>query len=85
MFSPDGHHLVREFDAFDATRSFSVPDTGVIRIASSEPVIPLMTELLLANVLHERGRTVSIETVNSTAILIGEPRAALWVHVPRQE
>lgn len=80
VFSPDGRRLVREIDHFDRLRSFALPDTGVVRIPSGDHSVAMMTALLLANLLHERGRRVSIDTEGGSSVLAGEGDAAAWVH-----
>lgn len=85
VFSPDGRRLVRDIDHFDRLRTFALPDTGVVRIASGERSVALMTELLVANLLHDQGRRISIDTQSESAALAGEGDAAAWVHVRRKE
>lgn len=82
-FSPDGRTLVREIDRFDVVETLSIPDTGVVRILSRERTVPLISELIAANLLHEKGRRISIETEQESVIL-GEGETAPWVHVARK-
>lgn len=85
VFSLDGLTLAREIDEFDAMRPFEVPDTGMVRISSAERRVPTTTELMVANILHERGRSVAIEMRNGSAILAANRPSAVWVHIPRRE
>ena len=84
VFSPDGRTVAREIDQFDALRAIALPDTGMVRIASNELVVPTLSELLIANLLHERGRQVAIDTQRMTSSLVGDRERGAWVHVLRE-
>lgn len=71
-------------DHFDRLRTFAIPDTGIVRI-TSEDEGTMMTELILANLLHDRGRRISIDTRSESSALVGEGRAAAWVHLRRKD
>ena len=83
-FSPDGRTLVREIDRFDVVETLSIPDTGVVRILSRERTVPFISELIVANLLHEKGRRISIETEHES-VMLGEGEAAPWIHVARKD
>ena len=83
VFSPDGRSITREFDEFEGMRTVDLLDTRAVRIVSRAPGIPTMTELLLANVLHARGRAVTIDTQRGSSTLTGDGDDAIWIHVAR--
>ena len=81
VFSPDGRKLIREVDEAAKYRPVTVPATGLVNIESEEAEIPTLTELLLANVLNRKGRDVSIDMKNESALLQGEA----WMHGRRTQ
>ena len=85
VFTPDGRVLVREIDAFDAMRALAFPDTGVVRVPSAEDAVPSMSEMVVANLLHDSGRRVAIDMRSDISMLVGEGSDAVWVHIPRKE
>ena len=40
VFTPDGKQLIREMDSFTSYRSIVAPDSGQVRIVSSEATVP---------------------------------------------
>jgi hypothetical protein len=70
-------------DAFAKYRSVQVPDSGAVTIGSSEVEPPLLSEMVLANMLNDAGRPVSIVPERYSSSLVGRSTAAMWVHIPR--
>ena len=81
VYAPDGRTLVREIDAFDRFRTIEIPDSGRVRIVSREKDLPLVSELSVANLLHNEGRDVQIVTDAYTSILAGQGRNAIWLQL----
>lgn len=84
LFSPDGRTIVREIDHFDAMRAIALPDTGILRIPSNQVDVPTLSELVITNLLHERGRQVVIDTQRMSSALVGDRNLAGWTHVLRE-
>jgi hypothetical protein len=84
VYSPDGHTLVREVDAFDRFRRIAVPDTGTIYLHSLEDDLPLMSEMLVANSLHRGGRDVQIVTSKYASQLTGPEPNSVWLQVQKR-
>ena len=61
-FAPDGATVVEAHDAGVQWRSSSLPAAREVRITSTEPDIPLVTEFLVANLLARSGRVPTIVT-----------------------
>jgi hypothetical protein len=72
VFAPDGGTLLEEHDAGAQWRAFTLPATREVRITSTEPDIPLVTEFLLANLLARAGRVPTIVTGTFSSTLIGD-------------
>lgn len=85
VFAPDGRTVAREIDAFDAMRLLVLPDTGVVHIASPEHTVPSISEFMVANGLHDRGRQVVIDMLDDSAMLVGEGSSAAWLHTPHHD
>lgn len=83
LFRPDGTGAPEEVDAFASYRPFSVPDTGTVTIESREEEIPLLSEMVMANLVNERGRPVMIATRMFVSTLVGAASGAVWLHHPR--
>jgi hypothetical protein len=83
IYSPDGRTLVREIDAFDRHRTVVIPDSGRVEILSLEEDLPLVSELIATNLLHDRGREVRLVTKAFASQLVGPEPGSVWVHVPR--
>ena len=81
VYSPDGHTLARTIDASATWRTFALADTGVARIPSDQARTPLLSELVIANVLHGAGHRVLIEMREASAALVGEGESSVWMHV----
>jgi hypothetical protein len=60
------------------------PDSGVVEIVSLEEDLPLVSELIATNLLHDRGREVRLVTKTFTTQLVGPEPSSVWVHVPRR-
>ncbi|MFL5483577.1 MAG: hypothetical protein ACJ8AK_15450 [Gemmatimonadaceae bacterium] len=84
VYSPDGRTMAREVDAFDRFRSISVPDTGVAMIFSREDDLPLLSELLVANLLHGDGREVQIVTNTYASQLTGREPNSVWLQLRKR-
>jgi hypothetical protein len=84
LFTPDGRTLVRTTDAFGDYRPITVPDTGVVNIASRGTTVPSLSELVLANGLNDAGRSVAIQWARITSALVGRGDRAVWMHVARK-
>jgi hypothetical protein len=84
VYSPDGRTLAREIDASDRFRTISVPDSGRVEIRSSEDNLPLVSELIAINLLHDRGRDVQLVTNAYTSQLVGKGSSAVWVQIHRR-
>ena len=80
-YSPDGRALVREVDAFGDYRVIPVADTGVVRIRSTQEFVPTFSEMLVANLLNDVGRHVTIDSRRSSATLVGPGGRAMWIQV----
>jgi hypothetical protein len=84
LYSSDGRTMVKEINASSAFRPFAIPDTGTVTIRSGEVELPLVSELLIANALNARGRSVTIVTTKFASTLAGRGASAMWVHVLRK-
>lgn len=84
IYSPDGARLVREVDAFEQYRLVALSDTAEIVIQSGEPEVPLLSEMLFANLLAEADQVVTIETRRYRSILVGSGAQGIWMHVRRE-
>jgi hypothetical protein len=84
VYSPDGRTLAREIDASDRFRTISIPDSGRVEIRSSEDNLPLISELIATNLLHDRGRDVQLVTNAYTSQLVGPGSSAVWVQIHRR-
>ena len=84
VFSPDGRTLAREIDASDRFRTISIPDSGLVVIRSSEDDLPLVSELIATNLLHDRGRDVQLVTNAYTSGLVGRGSSAVWMQIKRR-
>ena len=84
VYSPDGRTLAREIDASDRFRTISIPDSGRVEIRSSEDNLPLISELMATNLLHDRGRDVQLVTNAYTSQLVGPGSSAVWVQIHRR-
>jgi hypothetical protein len=82
--SPDGRAIVDSIDAFAKERPITVPDTGIVRIESLEDDLPLVSELMLLNILHARGRAVVLDTRMFSHHLQGTGDNSAWVIVRRR-
>ena len=83
IYSPDGRTLVREIDAFDRHRALAVPDTGLVEIISMEDDLPLVSELLVTNRMHGKGREVRIVTDAVISQLVRGP-PEVWLQLKRR-
>jgi hypothetical protein len=82
VYSPDGRTLVREIDAFDRHRTLTIPDSGRVEILSREDDLPLVSELIAANILHDQGRDVELVTNAYTSVL---PKSAeIWLQLRKR-
>jgi len=84
VYSPDGRTLAREIDASDRFRTISIPDSGRVEIRSSEDNLPLVSELIATNLLHDQGRDVQLVTNAYTSQLTGLGSSAIWVQIHRR-
>ncbi|MGZ5096059.1 MAG: hypothetical protein ACXWCH_33520 [Burkholderiales bacterium] len=84
VYSPDGRTLAREIDASDRFRTISIPDSGLVVIRSSEDDLPLVSELIATNLLHDRGRDVQLITNAYTSGLVGRGSSAVWLQIRRR-
>jgi hypothetical protein len=84
VYSPDGRTLAREIDASDRFRTISIPDSGRVEIRSGEDNLPLVSELIATNLLHDRGRDVQLVTNAYTSQLVGPGSSAVWVQIHRR-
>jgi hypothetical protein len=84
VYSPDGRTLAREIDVSDRFRTISIPDSGRVEIRSSEDNLPLVSELIATNLLHDRGRDVQVVTNAYTSRLVGQGSSAAWVQIHRR-
>ncbi|MDQ6717860.1 MAG: hypothetical protein M3Z17_05880 [Gemmatimonadota bacterium] len=80
VFTPDGKQVVREMDSFADYRPIMLADTGQVRIVSSQETVPTISELVLANVMHDNGRSVAIVTHSLTSILVPSGDD-VWIHL----
>ncbi len=78
IFSPDGRTLVREIDAADRYRPVTIPPAGPVEITSQEDDLPLVSELLMVNMLNRQGRDASVVTKTYRAQLVGRDPTAIW-------
>jgi len=84
-YSSNVRTMVGEVDAFAKYRPIAVPTSGTFKIESLEEEMPLLSEVLVANRLNNRGLTVTIVTHRYTSTLAGQGGlASLWVHMPRK-
>jgi hypothetical protein len=84
VYSPDGRTLAREIDASDRFRTISIPDSGRVEIRSSEDDLPLVSELIATNLLHDQRRDVQLITKAYTSQLVGPGSSAVWVQIHRR-
>lgn len=83
IYSPDGRTFAREIDAYDRHRAVTIPDSGRVEILSLEEDLPLVSELVVANLLHGRGREVSIVTKAYDSQLRGADPNSVWFQIRR--
>ena len=83
LFTPDGRTVVRRIDDFGELRTIIVPDTGTVSFTSRGRDVPTLTEFLVANLLNDRGRTVSITTPWGQSMLVGKGGSAVWMQLTR--
>lgn len=76
-FAPDGTTVLEAHDAGAQWRTVSLPSSRELRITSSEADIPLLTELLVANLLARSGRIPTIVTGTYASTLAGNA----WMQV----
>lgn len=76
-FATEGSTVVEAHDAGAQWRPFTLPATREVRITSTEPDIPLVTEFLIANLLARAGRVPTIVTGTHASTLIGNA----WVQM----
>jgi hypothetical protein len=76
-FERDGSTVVEAQDAGAQWRPFTLPATREVRITSTEPDIPLVTEFLMANLLARAGRVPTIVTGTHASTLTGNA----WVQM----
>lgn len=79
VFDRDGATVLQAHDASAQWRPFTVPPTREVSITSTEADIPLVSELLLANLLARAGRVPTIVTGTHAATLMGN----VWIQVKR--
>jgi hypothetical protein len=84
IYASDGRTLIAEIDAFAKYRPFQLPDIGTVLIESDEIELPILSEMVLANLLNDSGRPVAILTKRYQSSLVGRAASAMWVHVPRR-
>ena len=84
IYSPDGRTLGREVDAFDSFRRIAVADTGTVYLPSREEDLPLMSELIVANLLHGAGRDVQIVTNKYASHLTGPEPNSVWLQIQKR-
>ena len=84
IYSPDGRTLSREIDAFDRHRTVQIPDSGRVEIRSREENLPLVSELIATNLLHDEGREVQLITDAFAAQLVGPKSAPIWMQIRRR-
>ena len=79
-YTPDGRTLVREVDAFADFRPLTLPDTGTVYIQGRGTEVPTLSEFLLANLLNQSGRPVTIVLPWGQSTLVGRGAQAAWLH-----
>jgi hypothetical protein len=84
VYSPDGRTLARAIDAFDRHRTLSTPDSGRVEILSREDDLPLVSELIATNRLHDQGRDVELVTKAFAAQLVGPDPTPVWIQIRRR-
>jgi hypothetical protein len=84
IYTPDGRTLAREIDASDRYRILAIPDSGKVEILSQEDDLPLVSELIATNLLHDRGRSVQLVTKAFAAQLIGSDSNSTWIQIRRR-
>ena len=83
IYAPDGRTLTREIDAFAHHRAITIPEGGRVEIPSREHDLPLVSEMILATLLHRRGRDVQVVTKAFASHLVGAEPNAMWIHIRR--
>ncbi|HMG11914.1 MAG TPA: hypothetical protein VK571_01960 [Gemmatimonadaceae bacterium] len=84
IYSPDGRILAREIDAFDRHRTLPIPDSGRVELLSREDDLPLVSELIATNRLHDQGRDVQLVTKAFAAQLVGPDPTSVWIQIRRR-
>ncbi len=84
IYSPDGRTLVREVDASAKYRPLTIPASGAVELQSMEDDLPLVSELLVVNVLHRTGRAAAVVTRTHHAALAGREPNSFWLQTPRR-
>lgn len=84
IYSPDGRTLAREVNAFDRYRTIVIPDSGRVDILSQEEDLPLVSELIVTNVLHSHGRDVQVVTKAYASKLVGREASSVWIQAHRR-
>lgn len=80
-FAPDGATVLEAHDAGAQWRAVTLPETREVRITSTEPDIPLLSEFLVANLLARSGRVPTIVTGTYASTLTGDA----WVQVKQSK
>ena len=84
IYSPDGRTLAREIDALDRYRVLPTPDSGRVEILSREDDLPLVSELIATNRLHDQRRDVELVTKAFAARLVGSDPSSMWIQIRRR-
>jgi hypothetical protein len=84
IYSPDGRILAREVNAFDRYRTIAIPDSGSVAILSREDDLPLVSELIVTNALHNHGREVQVVTKAYASHLVGRDSSSVWIQMHRR-
>jgi hypothetical protein len=84
VYSPDGRTLARKIDALDRYRTLPIPDSGRVEILSREDDLPLVSELIATNRLHDQGRDVELVTKAFAARLVGSDPSSMWIQIRRR-
>jgi hypothetical protein len=84
IYSPDGRTLAREIDASNRHRTLPIPDSGVVELLSREDDLPLVSELIATNRLHNQGRDVQLVTKAFVAQLVGPDPTSVWIQIRRR-
>jgi len=82
-YSADGRTVIRTVDAVAVFETITAGPTDQITIVRRNARLPLLSDLLVANLLLQQGRAVNIELAQVTSTLVFPAAGGAWIHAKR--